>query len=1379
MTFLYKSGTFTSITGTGSQSITGVGFQPKAVIIFGAATFEDAYSANALYTIGLTDGTSSFCTSAGCLNNTSGQTDRRNVSGVFPYLTNGSVGVAVQSTITSLDSDGFTLNFSTNTSARDYHFIAIAGTDVTNTKAGTFTSAGATGNKAVTGIGFKPDFIILTTATSGVSTAAAGAIFGVGFAASPTSRAAFSVSSNTAATRRTWRYQRTNKCAVEAQFSTTVFAEADLVSFDSDGFTLNYSTDAGASVYGYLAIKGGQYSVGSFNANTTTGNQSVTGLPFAPVGLMLASVDAVSATTVNTNNSLSGGMADNFGGTTTQQSFGANDKDNAASLSSRYDSKTHCFEAVSTTSTAAQTRQMEATVNSWDSAGFTLNWGLNTGTLGAIEIIYVAFGTPLTRVTSVPTLKYALKKRVTDVNTIKYALKARVADVNTVKYALKRRIPTIRTVKYAVKARIATLRILKYKLTARLLIAKTLKYALRRRIPVVRTVKYKLTARLLNVRIVKYALKKRIPSQRTTIYALKKRIPSQRTLAYALKRRIPTIRTTKYALKLKVVTARTFKYKLTARLPIVKTLKYSLRKKVTTNRTIKYGLKARIVAVRTLKYALKHRIPTQRTTKYALRLKVVTVRTVKYKLTARLASQRILVYALKKRIPSITRSLKYSLKARIAVPKTIKYKLTARLLTVRIVKYGLKHRVTTVRTIKYALQVVGLTRIGSVGTIKYGLKLRVPKQSTLKYKLLLQIKTTRTVNYAVKLRVATLRTIKYMITADVSCVNLVKASSQYIDCTNDTRLKQGETAGSEVTWSYWFRATALPASNAVIFIPGARSTIHYINSSTGHLTINTYYHDATNVQYSSPNVCDSKWHNVVHTHSNVSNNTYVYLDGTQVYTNAKTDYLASSGILKCFFGGENNGANAVINSYNGQLDDLRVYNTQLTSAEASTIAGGGSVTRGIIARFKLDENTGTTTTDSIAGIVATLKNGATWYTTVLPFMLAELVRIATIRIIKYAVRARLQTQNTIKYRLLKRVPTLWTLKYALRKRVPTIRTVKYALRLKVVTSRTIKYGLRARLKSIKTIVYQLQTTIALTRVTSVRVIKYRLTARLRLANTLKYGLKLRVVKPQTLKYSLRKSVQSFRTVKYSLRSRLASARILRYSLRSRLKSSKSLKYSLLKRIAFPSSNVLKYSLNVRVVTSRILKYKLTARLRSSIELVYRLGLSFFQRIQSRITLIYELYPTYWLMPRFDRVLENFIRNNYSNDVNVINPPNSQISWGKVWDAMGTNTRTVLKCVQMPTKLTQLDPPQQVRLESTPVMIKITHRDQENSRAPLLQNMENYLIAMIWNNVTSDQIKATGVNHMLPASYNYIDVDKGIFELDIIVNMYFFRKIPAV
>lgn len=652
----------------------------------------------------------------------------------------------------------------------------------------------------------------------------------------------------------------------------------------------------------------------------------------------------------------------------------------------------------------------------------------------------LVFGSALTRITSIPTLKYALKAR----------------------------IPTLRILKYGLKARIAAPRTLKYKLTARLLLAKTLKYGLKHRIPVARTVKYKLTARLLNVRIVKYALKKRIASQRTTLYALKKRIPTQKTLAYALKRRIPSQRTTKYALRLKVVTARTLKYKLTARLPIVKTVKYSLRKTVTTNRTIKYGLKARIATVRTLKYALKRRIPTQRTIKYALRLKVVTVR-------------------------------------------TIKYKLTARVLTVRILKYGLKHRVTTIKTVKYALQVIGLTRIGSVKTLQYGLKLRVPKQSTLKYKLLIPIKTNRIIKYGLKLR----------------------------------------------------------------------------------------------------------------------------------------------------------------------------------------------------------------------------------------------------------------------------VPSFRTLKYTLRKRVPTIRTFKYALRLKVVTSRTIKYGLKARLKSIKTIVYQLAVVGALTRLTTVRTVKYKLTARLRIAKALKYSLKLRVVKPQTLKYSLRKSVQSFRIVKYSLRSRLQSSRVLRYALRSRLKSSKSLKYSLLKRIAFPSSKVLKYSLTIRVATSRILKYKLTARLRTSAVLVYRLGLSFFHRIQSRITLIYELLPTYWLMPRFDRVLENFIRNNYSNDVNVINPPNSQISWGKVWDAMGTNTRTVLKCVQMPTKLTQLDPPQQVRLESTPVMIKITHRDQENSRAPLLQNMENYLIAMIWNNVTSDQIKSTGVNHMLPISYNYIDVDKGIFELDIIVNMYFFRKIPAV
>lgn len=153
------------------------------------------------------------------------------------------------------------------------------------------------------------------------------------------------------------------------------------------------------------------------------------------------------------------------------------------------------------------------------------------------------------------------------------------------------------------------------------------------------------------------------------------------------------------------------------------------------------------------------------------------------------------------------------------------------------------------------------------------------------------------------------------------------------------------------------------------------------------------------------------------------------------------------------------------------------------------------------------------------------------------------------------------------------------------------------------------------------------------------------------------------------------------------------------------------------------------------------------------------------------------------MPRFDKILETLIHDSYSADVNIINPPSTAISWGKVWGDVGTNQRTTLKCEQMPTRLTQLDAPQyQVKLESTPIKIRVMHRDYEckNFRPPMLENMENYLITMIWQNISADYIKQQGVNHMLPAAYNYVDTDlDGIFELNIIVNMFFFRKLPPL
>jgi hypothetical protein len=371
----------------------------------------------------------------------------------------------------------------------------------------------------------------------------------------------------------------------------------------------------------------------------------------------------------------------------------------------------------------------------------------------------------------------------------------------------------------------------------------------------------------------------------------------------------------------------------------------------------------------------------------------------------------------------------------------------------------------------------------------------------------------------------------------------------------------------------------------------------------------------------------------------------------------------------------------------------------------------------------------------------------------------------------YNIRKQITHANTFKYNLRKQIVHADTLKYNIRKLVIHSNTLKYNLRKLIVHANTLLYRIRKQVTHANTIKYIIRA-----RILHANTLKYNIRKQIKRSNTLVYNILLlaRVLHANTLKYNIRKQITHADILKYNVRRSVLSSRILKYNLRKQIQSSRILKYNIRKSVI--SSRILKYRLLYSVIKGRTLRYAIRKQATHQNILKYNL-LEARTRVTRRITLIYEIMPVYWLMPRFDRVLETFIRNNYSNDIGVINPPSSAISWGKVWDSMGANTRTVLKCIQQPTKLTQLDPPQHVRLESTPVLIKITHRDQENSRAPLLQNMENYLISMIWANINSDQIKAQGVNHMLPVQYNYIDIDKGIFELQIIVNMFFFRHLP--
>ncbi len=149
---------------------------------------------------------------------------------------------------------------------------------------------------------------------------------------------------------------------------------------------------------------------------------------------------------------------------------------------------------------------------------------------------------------------------------------------------------------------------------------------------------------------------------------------------------------------------------------------------------------------------------------------------------------------------------------------------------------------------------------------------------------------------------------------------------------------------------------------------------------------------------SSTTYSESQWNHFTVTWdgSTSASNVHMYLNGTEVayrtQTNATGSYTSDAAQTLDIgsFGGTSEGLN-------GKIDEVRVYNRILSASEiksqydagnpdktntsTSTPQGTGRLDSGLAGYWKLDENTGTSTTDgSTNGNNGTLTNGPTWTT---------------------------------------------------------------------------------------------------------------------------------------------------------------------------------------------------------------------------------------------------------------------------------------------------------------------------------------------------------------------------------------------------------------
>lgn len=245
-------------TGTG-KTVTGVGFQPSGMLVGNtlSANTEGNVSSYIYMLSSVVSSSASWVNQIVGIDNVSPTQEERYWAS-SGFIWRGSTSTPThQASFTSFDSDGFTYNLTTtNANQPRMGYVAFAGINVA---VGSFTQKTSTGTDAKTGVGFQPSAILFSgnqdTAASG--TFQAEAKLHIGVATSTTERFAMSGSTangvtNESANRRT---VTNSTITIITDGTPTLDAEADLNSFDSDGFTLNYTTaDTFARNISYLAF---------------------------------------------------------------------------------------------------------------------------------------------------------------------------------------------------------------------------------------------------------------------------------------------------------------------------------------------------------------------------------------------------------------------------------------------------------------------------------------------------------------------------------------------------------------------------------------------------------------------------------------------------------------------------------------------------------------------------------------------------------------------------------------------------------------------------------------------------------------------------------------------------------------------------------------------------------------------------------------------------------------------------------------------------------------------------------------------------------------------------------------------------------------------
>jgi hypothetical protein len=243
---------WTMRTTVGNTTVPGVGFQPDVVFhAHGGHSLTAALPANipdGAFGLGVMDFDGDQWAFANWLEDAAGTSDtqRGQVTNAAIYSFNQTPAVQKQASWVSMNADGFTVNFTNTGSALAARVFSLALKGV-NVKPGSFlkSTGAAPASQPITGVGFRPSLVMLASVQSTTSaTPAVHSRFGLGASDGTTEGSSAFQDQNGAGTTVVDAIDKTSKVFMKLDNATPVIdAEADLTSLDTDGFTLNWTTN--------------------------------------------------------------------------------------------------------------------------------------------------------------------------------------------------------------------------------------------------------------------------------------------------------------------------------------------------------------------------------------------------------------------------------------------------------------------------------------------------------------------------------------------------------------------------------------------------------------------------------------------------------------------------------------------------------------------------------------------------------------------------------------------------------------------------------------------------------------------------------------------------------------------------------------------------------------------------------------------------------------------------------------------------------------------------------------------------------------------------------------------------------------------------------